>query len=120
MSKIKRKLKNKTAHITEDNPAPKKSSGRPRGAATASTPKKRKPAKASSDSDNEQPMPSAKKRSSAAAAAKKTQEQESVEDDDEDFSLSTIKTEPSTHDAQASFYTDLQGAVDYDFGEDDV
>lgn len=41
MGKIKRKLKNKTAGISEDSPAPKSRSGRPRTAAATSTPKKR-------------------------------------------------------------------------------
>jgi hypothetical protein len=111
MGKIKRKLKNKTAGVSEDNPAPKKTSGRPRGAA-ASTPKKRKPAKAStSDDDDEEPMPPAKKRS--AATKKKVQEQE---DDDEEIVMPKIKAEPMAHEDVSSFYSELQGAA---FGEDD-
>lgn len=82
MGKIKRKLKNKTAGISEDSPAAKSRSGRPR-TATTSTPKKRGATAAPT---------SASKRSKKGAAARKTTSSPSTsdannDDDDDDFNL---------------------------------
>ncbi|KAI4956040.1 hypothetical protein J4E91_000250 [Alternaria rosae] len=82
MGKIKRKLKNKTAGISEDSPAAKSTRGRPRTATATSTPKKRGATAAPT---------SASKRSKKVAAARKTTSSPSAsdanDDDDNDFNL---------------------------------
>jgi len=75
MGKIKRKLKNKTAGISEDSPAAKSRSGRPRTATATSTPKKRGATAAPT---------SASKRSKKGAAARETTSSVSDANDDDD------------------------------------
>ena len=79
MGKIKRKLKNKTAGISEDSPAPKSRSGRPRTATAISTPKKRGATAAA--------PASASKRRAARQPTSSASDGNNDDDDDDDFGL---------------------------------
>ncbi|KAI4653506.1 hypothetical protein J4E93_001272 [Alternaria ventricosa] len=76
MGKIKRKLKNKTAGISEDSPAAKSARGRPR-TATTSTPKKRGATAA--------PTSASKRR--ARQPTSSPSHSDANDDDDDDFGL---------------------------------
>ena len=80
MGKIKRKLKNKTAGISEDSPAPKSRSGRPRTATATSTPKKRGATGATGSASKRR---AARQPTSSASDAN--------DDDDDDFGLNGPK-----------------------------
>jgi hypothetical protein len=84
MGKIKRKLKNKTAGISEDNPAAKSRPGRPRTATvTAISTNKKRDATAA-------PVPAKRPRKGAVPREPTSSPSEhlfNAEDDDEDFSL---------------------------------
>tara|TARA_R110002003_G_scaffold1184_16_gene22702 strand:- start:4532 stop:4957 length:426 start_codon:yes stop_codon:yes gene_type:complete len=109
MGKIKRKLKNKTAGISADNPTPKKSTGRPR---TKSSPAGKKngngkrAASSEEDDGNADATPSRRPKK----AAKKTQDDE---DDDEEFARHAIKKEEVTdlNFRACDFYNQLSGAA---------
>ncbi|KAI4703173.1 hypothetical protein J4E81_002050 [Alternaria sp. BMP 2799] len=79
MGKIKRKLKNKTAGISEDSPAAKSRSGRPRTATATSTPKKRGATAAA--------PASASKRRAARHPTSSNEASANDDDDDDDFGL---------------------------------
>lgn len=116
MGKIKRKLKNKTAGISTDNPTPKKSQGRPR---TKSTPNSKKPGTskraATTEEDDEDNVEETPSKRTKKGAAKNTRNEPS--DDEEEYTNPTIKKE-ELNDIQTGaddFYTQ---ASRYAFEED--
>jgi hypothetical protein len=115
LGKIKRKLKNQTAGISEDNPTPKKPQGRPRTASAKKTPTKR----TATDDGDDNDSPSFSKRAKKNGAAKKLHD-EDLEDDDEKF-IPTIKKEEITDitNGVIDFYSQVQNAAGYGFELDE-
>ena len=111
MGKIKRKLKNKTAGISEDSPAAKSRSGRPRTATATSTPKKRGATAAA--------PASASKRRAARQPTSSNEASANDDDDDDDFGLhgpKVKKEEPAFDDGFDLVEEDVPGRDGMSYG----
>ena len=112
MGKIKRKLKNKTAGISEDSPAAKSRSGRPRTATATSTPKKRGATGATGATG------SASKRHAARQHTSSNEASANDDDDDDDFGLNgpkVKKEEPAFDDGFDLVEEDVPSRESYGF-----